>query len=69
MFRAWELSPGGYTTLPMRLRTTRMFAKLFMPVFVSSRAGHVNGFVEPRKPERKPGLKQPHLGQRAETAR
>ncbi|MGH6760050.1 MAG: hypothetical protein ACRECW_00475 [Phyllobacterium sp.] len=26
MFRAWELSPGGYTTLPMRDRTTiRMF--------------------------------------------
>ena len=24
MFRAWVVSPGGYTALPMRVPTTRM---------------------------------------------
>jgi hypothetical protein len=28
-YRAWVLSPGGYTTLPMRVPTTRMFAVRF----------------------------------------
>jgi hypothetical protein len=35
-YRAWVLSPGGYTTLPMRDPTTRMIAvRLFMARIVS----------------------------------
>lgn len=56
MFRAWELSPDGYATLPMRLRTTRMFAKLFMTDFVPPWTGHVNGFVGSRKAGLNQGL-------------
>jgi len=31
--RAWELSPDGYTILPMRLPTTRIIADVFMGRF------------------------------------
>jgi len=38
-YRAWVLSPGGYTTLPMRVPTTRMFAmRFFMGRSVSHKA-------------------------------
>jgi hypothetical protein len=45
VFRAWELSPGGYATLPMRGPTTRMFAIFFMFEFVPSSKPRVNGLI------------------------
>jgi hypothetical protein len=46
VFRAWELSPDGYATLPMRGRTTRMFAKLVHNQFrIVSQAPRVNGLI------------------------
>jgi hypothetical protein len=38
-YRAWVLSPGGYTTLPMRVPTTRMIAvRFFMGRIVRHKA-------------------------------
>jgi hypothetical protein len=38
-YRAWVLSPDGYTILPMRVPTTRMFAvRFFMGRSVSHKA-------------------------------
>ena len=45
MFRAWELSPGGYATLPMRGPTTRMFAILFILEVVPPHQPCVNELI------------------------
>nr|CAI0338249.1 hypothetical protein SHINE37_42103 [Rhizobiaceae bacterium] len=39
VYRAWVLSPGGYTTLPMRVPTTRMIeVRFFMGRSVNGKA-------------------------------